>query len=67
MDISSNAAVGAAITAAQSTSAGTAQALVLGVALNSQAQNTAALIQSIPQNTALASSGVVGTRLNTYA
>jgi hypothetical protein len=67
MDISSNAAVGAAITAAQSTSAGDAQALVLGVALNSQAQNTAALIQSIPQNTALASSGTVGTRLNTYA
>jgi hypothetical protein len=67
MDISSNAGVSAAITAAQANSAGTAQALVLGVALNSQAQNVAALIQAIPQAAPLATSGAVGTRLNTYA
>ena len=67
MDIANTAGVSAASTAAQAPSAGTAQALILGVALQSAAQSGAALINAIPQMPALATSGSVGTRVNTFA
>ena len=45
---------------------GTAAVSVLKKALNLQASSAAQLIQALPQP-ALASSGAVGTRVNTYA
>lgn len=43
------------------------QTAVLGTVLQSAAQNTEALVNSVPQPPAPATSGSVGTRVNTYA
>jgi hypothetical protein len=67
MNISNNAAVNSAVAATESSSAGSIQTAVLGAVLGSQGQNVLSLIQSIPQPAALATSGSIGTRLNTYA
>jgi hypothetical protein len=67
MNISNNAAVGSAVAATESSSSGAIQTAVLGAVLGSEGQNALSLVQSIPQVTALATSGSIGTRLNTYA
>jgi hypothetical protein len=67
MTISSSAGIGAATAAAQSPSSGTVQTLVLGAVLQSQTQNAAALIASIPQIAPLATTGSIGTKVNSYA
>jgi hypothetical protein len=67
MSISNSAAVSSAVAATQSASAGQIQTMVLGVALQSEGQSALSLIQALPQPASLATSGSVGTRLNTYA
>jgi hypothetical protein len=67
MNISNNSAVDTAVAATQSSSAGSIQTAVLGAVLSTEGQNALALVQSIPQAPALATSGSVGTRLNAYA
>ena len=68
MDISSNAATGAALTAADGTGAGAVQTVMLRTALDMQAGSTAQLIRDLPPPAAaLATSGSLGTNINTYA
>jgi Putative motility protein len=67
MNIASNSGVSAATAAAQSSTAGAVQIRVLNKALNTQAATAATLIQSLPQPPALATTGKVGTNVNTYA
>jgi Putative motility protein len=67
MTIASNSGVSAATSAAQEKGAGAVQIKVLKKALDAQAATAATLIQSLPQQPALATSGSVGTKLNTYA
>jgi hypothetical protein len=67
MNIAANSGVSAAVTAAQSSTAGAVQIRVLNKALDAQASTAAALIQSLPQQPALATSGKVGTHVNTHA
>ncbi|MDD0809763.1 putative motility protein [Curvibacter sp. RS43] len=67
MNISNTPAVQSATAGAQSTPDGLS-ALVLRKALNTQANAAAELIQSLPPvQPGLASSGSLGTQLNTYA
>jgi hypothetical protein len=67
MNICNNPGVSAATAAAQSPSASSIQILVLSQALNMQAANANALLQAIPRLSQLATSGSIGTKLNTYA
>ncbi len=67
MNISNSPAIQAATSAASGPSADGVNILVLKKALNAQASAAAALIQALPQPPALASSGNLGTRLNTTA
>ncbi len=67
MTISSSAGLNAATAAAQNSSGGSIQTAVLGVALQLEAQSGAALVAAIPQIAPLATSGSVGTNINTYA
>jgi hypothetical protein len=67
MNISSTPAVQAATTAATGATADAVNILVLKKALDTQAVAAATLIQALPQVPALASSGSVGTRINTFA
>jgi hypothetical protein len=67
MNISNNSGVSAATSAAQEKGAGAVQIKVLKKALDAQAATAATLIQSLPQQPALATSGTVGTKLNAVA
>jgi hypothetical protein len=67
MNIANNSGVSAATSAAQAKGAGALQIKVLNKALDAQAISAATLIQSLPQAPALATSGKVGTKVNTYA
>ncbi len=66
MSAVSPAAVNAASNADLASVQGTASVLVLKKALDTQAAGAVQLIQSLPQP-ALATSGALGTRVNTYA
>ncbi len=67
MNIANAPAVQAASAAAQGGSADMVNILVLRKALDQQAASAATLLQALPQNPPLATSGTVGTRLNTFA
>jgi len=67
MNIGNDASVRAATTAAQSTSATEVQMTVLKKALNNQAAGVQPLLDSLPQQPKLASEGLVGTKVNTFA
>ena len=67
MNISSTSAVQAATSAAAAPASDAVNVLVLKKALNAQATAAAALLQALPQAPALASTGSVGTRVNTFA
>ena len=67
MNISSNPAVQSATSAASAPTSDAVNVLVLKKALNTQAAAAATLLQALPQPPALASTGTVGTRVNTFA
>jgi hypothetical protein len=67
MNIASSSGVSAATSAAQEKGAGAVQTKVLKKALDAQASTAATLIQSLPQQPALATSGTMGTKLNAVA
>jgi hypothetical protein len=67
MNIANTPAVQAASAAAQGDTADAVNMLVLKKALNQQASAAAALIEALPTPPSLATSGSVGTRLNTFA
>lgn len=67
MNISSTPAVQAATSAAASATSDAVNVLVLKKALDTQAVAAATLLQALPQPPALATSGAVGTRVNTFA
>jgi hypothetical protein len=71
MDIGTDPGVSAASASLQNPSSGQLQGQVqtqmLRKALDMQAATAAALIQTLPPPPPLASSGAVGTRINTYA
>lgn len=66
MNIASTSAVQAATSATQGSVTSNAQVLVLKKALDSQAAGALGLINAIPQQPPLASSGSLGTKVNTY-
>jgi hypothetical protein len=67
MNISSTPAVQAATSAAAGATSDAVNVLVLKKALDTQALAAATLLQALPQPPALATSGAVGTRVNTFA
>jgi len=67
MDVSPAALINASTQMQQSQVAQTAQVLVLKKAMEVQASGAMALIQALPANLPLASSGSVGTQLNVMA
>ena len=67
MNIASSPSVQAATSASQGANADAVNLLVLRKALNLQAASAATLLQALPSVPPLATSGTVGTRLNTYA
>jgi len=67
MDITSLAVSPAAMTATQGSPAEAAQVLMLRKAMDMQSSSAAAMIEALPQPTALASSGSLGRNVNTYA
>lgn len=67
MNIASNSGVSAATSAAQANGAGAVQIKVLNKALDAQAISAATLIQCLPQAPTLATSGKLGTQVNTHA
>ena len=67
MNISSTPAVQSATSAAGASESDAVNVLVLKKALDIQAAAAATLLQSLPQLPALASTGSVGTRVNTFA
>ena len=67
MNISSTPAVQSATNAAAASVSDAVNVLVLKKALDIQAVAAATLLQSLPQLPALASTGNVGTRVNTFA
>lgn len=67
MNIASTPAVQAASAAAQGSTADAVNILVLKKALDMQAVSAATLLQALPQMPPLATSGSVGTKLNTFA
>ncbi|MDE2593191.1 MAG: putative motility protein [Burkholderiales bacterium] len=64
MNIANSPAVSAVASASPSDSV---QILLLRKALQSQAQNAAAMLQALPQQPQLATEGSVGTHINTFA
>ncbi|WP_114973092.1 putative motility protein [Rhodoferax ferrireducens] len=66
MNISSTTSVQAAVSAASSDTADSVNILVLKKALDMQATSATALLQALPQP-ALATEGMVGTQINTFA
>jgi len=67
MDVSPAALINASTQMQQSQVAQTAQVLVLKKAMEVQASGAIALIQALPANLPLATSGSVGTQLNVMA
>ncbi len=67
MNISNSPAVQAATSLASSDTSDAINVLVLKKALDTQAAAAATLLQAIPTPPALATSGNVGTRVNTFA
>lgn len=67
MNISSSPAVQSATSAAAAPASDAVNVLVLKKALNTQAAAAATLLQALPQPPALATTGAVGTRVNTFA
>ncbi len=67
MDVSPTALINASTQMQQSQVAQTAQVLVLKKAMDVQASGAMALIQALPANLPLATSGSVGTQLNVMA
>lgn len=67
MDVSPAALVNASTQMQQSKVAQAAQVLVLKKAMDLQASNAQALLQALPGNLPLASSGNLGTQINTMA
>ena len=67
MNIASTPAVQAASAAAQGSTADAVNILVLKKALDQQAVAAASLLQALPTVPPLATSGNVGTKLNTFA
>ena len=67
MNISSTPAVQSATSATAASASDAVNVLVLKKALDIQAVAAATLLQSLPQPPALASTGSVGTRVNTFA
>lgn len=67
MNISSSTATQVATNAASAPGGDALNVLVLKKALNAQAAGAAALIQALPTPPALATSGSLGTRVNTLA
>ncbi len=67
MNIANSPSVQAATSASQSANADAVNLLVLRKALDLQAVSAATLLQALPQIPPLATSGTVGTRLNTFA
>ena len=67
MDITSLAVSPADMTATQGSPAEAAQTLMLRKAMDIQASSADALIQALPQPTALATSGSLGRNVNAYA
>lgn len=67
MNIASTPAVQAASAAAQGSTADAVNILVLKKALNQQAVAAATLLQTLPPVPPLATTGSVGTKLNTFA
>ena len=67
MNISNTPAVQAATTAAAGSTSDAVNILVLKKALDTQALAAATLLQALPQPPALATTGAVGTRVNTFA
>jgi hypothetical protein len=67
MDVSPAALINASTQMQQSQVAQTAQVLVLKKAMDIQASGAMALIQALPANLPLATSGSVGTQLNVMA
>lgn len=71
MNIANSASVTAVVNSASSSRPGSAQAaasmLVLKQALQTQAEGAAALLNALPQQTALATQGNVGRHVNTFA
>lgn len=66
MNIATNAGLSAATSAAQDPTAGAAQMLLLRKALDQQTVAAASLLQAIPQPP-LATEGLVGRHVNTFA
>jgi hypothetical protein len=66
VNISSTPAVQSATSAASAPASDAVNVLVLKKALNTQAAAAATLLQALPQPPALASTGTVGTRVNTF-
>jgi hypothetical protein len=71
MNIANSAGLSAAVNSASNSDPGTVQGaastLVLRKALDVQAANAAALLDTLPQQPALATEGNVGRHINTYA
>ncbi|HET9644459.1 MAG TPA: YjfB family protein [Burkholderiaceae bacterium] len=67
MDITNSSSVNAATLAAQSGTADAVNILVLKKAIDTQAAGALALIGAVPQEPALATEGVLGRNVNTYA
>ena len=67
MNISNTPAAQAATSAASATTSDAINILVLKKALNIQAAAAATLLQALPQPPLLASTGSVGTRIDTFA
>jgi hypothetical protein len=67
MNLTNSPGVSAAALAAQGPAVDSVHILVLRKALDAQAASALALIDAIPPNPPLATSGSLGTRLNTYA
>jgi hypothetical protein len=67
MDLANTALVNNAGSASPGSAQGSAQMMVLKKAINLQAQGVMDLLSSLPAQPALATSGHLGTRLNTFA
>ena len=67
MNMTGTSAVQSATSAAAAPASDAVNILVLKKALNVQAAAAATLIQALPQPPALANTGAVGTRVNTFA
>ena len=67
MNISNSPAVQAATSLASSDTSDAINVLVLKKALDTQAMTAATLLQALPPATPLATSGSMGTRVNTFA